>query len=360
MTNYCRLCGNGLAKAYSFAPTPLANSFPPEPDADAERFPLDLMKCISCNHVQLGYVPDRNTLYRNYKYSTPRIQLPDMRRYALQLKEKYPGAKKCFEIGANNGLLIQVLKDTGFFAIGIDPSPQDWTVWEGFFDTGSAWRAKKRFGTFDLIIANNVLAHIDNLEEVIAAVDLLLSRDGALIFEVQYLIDLLDRAEFDMVYHEHHDYHHIAPLLPFFRTRGFVVTDVEKLPNHGGSIRVTVKRHGDEFIAPKETLDFDAFSGKIESTRDRLMTELKGNVAAFGATAKSCTLIHHFGLQDIIRYVVDETPAKLDKYIAGTNIRICPPAQFGIDPPDTLLLTAWNYADMLRKRFAGMNIVVPF
>jgi len=248
----------------------LANSFPDKPDRNAKRYPLDLMQCVKCGHVQLGYVPDKIELYGAYKYETPRAQLPSLRVRAKALRKKYPETSSSFEIGANNGLFVHAMHDEGFFAGGMDPTKQDPFVFQDFFNSESASRVRDKNGKFGLILANNVFAHIDDLDEVIEGVDILLDEDGALIFEVQYLVDLLDKGMFDMIYHEHHDYHHLSPLRDFFHRKGFVLSDWEHIPNHGGSIRVTVTRSGEPKDLPEEILDFDSFADRVEEARNKV------------------------------------------------------------------------------------------
>ena len=355
--NHCRLCIGGLKTVYELTSTPLANSFPENPDKHAHKYPLVLKKCTQCEHVQLAHVPDAYDLYSQYKYATPYTQKPALEKRAKELKKTYPMAQNVCEIGANNGLFTWALRDAGFMTVGIDPTPQDGSLWKGFFDFDNAWKMRKRFGQFDLILGNNVFAHVDDLDSLIGAALSLLKPDGHLIFEVQYLPDLLANGYFDMVYHEHHDYHHITPLITYFDNIGFGV-DYEHIPNHGGSIRITIRR-GRTVDEPHETLPWNLFHHKINQAKMHT-ANIEGSIAAFGATAKACTLIHHLNLQDRIDYIVDETPKKIGKYIPGTDIQIVSPERLYNQPPDNLLLTAWNYADVLKKRFNEFNVVTPF
>jgi hypothetical protein len=166
---------------------------------------------------------------------------------------------------------------------------------------------------------------------------------------------------FDMIYHEHKDYHTLSPLRLPLKKFGLGVYHVEHLPTHGGSIRVFCRRGETAVLLQDPPINWPEFQARIDSEGERLRSELNGcKIAAFGATAKACTLIHHFQLADKIAYCVDETPEKQGRYIAGTNIEIVSPAMLHSDKPDAILLTAWNYASVLKPRFSRDRVIVPF
>jgi len=164
---------------------------------------------------------------------------------------------------------------------------------------------------------------------------------------------------FDMIYHEHKDYHTLKPLPKFLKKFGFGVSKVERLPNHGGSIRVHVKRGPGLQTFDEPEIDWAEFQKKIDAEGELIRSCMGGRIVAFGATAKATTLIHHFGLADKIAYCVDETPQKQGLFIPGTAIQISGPERMKTEPPDAILLTAWNYADILRPRFTE-RLIVPF
>ena len=357
----CRFCGGSLFMTMELAPTPLANDFPLKPDADAERFPLQVMQCPECKHVQLKQVADANVLFSDYKYSTPRAFLPHLESLALKLKERYPNADKVLEIGSNNNLFVDVLRKHFRAVVGVDPaSPDDrfQRLFTSEFARELGWEWQ-----FHLIVANNVFAHIDDLHDVFAGIEMVLAPEGSLVFEVQYLPAMMESGTFDMIYHEHHDYHTLRPLMKLFQLHQMHMTGFEFIPTHGGSIRVTVNRWGvGKAISPPELplehLDWEGFARRIEDAKQRTVEALRGfkTVAAFGATAKACTLIHQFGIADRIGYCFDETPQKQKRYIPGTNIRITN----SMGSPDALLLTAWNYESVARARFPNLHIINPF
>lgn len=356
----CRLCGAAVKPVFALTPTPIANAFPAKPDAGAERYRLELAQCGACSHVQVRDVVPDAVLYADYRYETPQALAGALAGRARALRAEYPQAQRVLEIGSNNGLFLEALREAGFEAFGVDPSaaPMEHAIRAPFTQELAA-----TLGAFDLVLANNVLAHVDDLDDMFRAIERVLAWNGALVFEVQYLPALLDAGAFDMIYHEHRDYHTIAPLKPFLRRHGLRMTSANMIPAHGGSVRITADRGTLELWGPTEyAADWGAFAARVNaakaSVREQIGTD---TVIAFGATAKACTLIHHFGLADNIAYCVDSTPAKQGRYIAGTNIKIY--------PTDTLpqhadykriLLTAWNHAEIIKKQHPTFDYIEPF
>ncbi len=350
----CRLCGGTGRVMLSLTMTPIANSFPQYPDRDAERYPLDLMQCHTCDHVQLAeyqYVD-----WKDYRYATPVANRPHLAKAAAVLRRTYPTFKTALEIGCNNGLFLEELRKVGLEAIGVDPCT----------DVG----IKKHFSLVlartiepvDLIVANNVLAHVDDLHNVFSGIDHLLKDDGALVFEVQYFPELVKAGAFDMIYHEHRDYHTMRPLVSFLKRYGLIITCCESLPTHGGSMRITCERPGvRNWHFTDEEIDWRAFKGRIAEEKASLLAQIAdcdGPIVAFGATAKACTLIHHFGLADLIDFAVDSTPAKQGRYIPGTAIEIVSPDIANRNL--TFLLTAWNFEKEIRAQYPNNHFIVPF
>lgn len=357
----CRLCGEIVKAVIRLTPTPIANLFPDEPYS-GELYQLGLKQCQSCNHVQISHViPDDELYGAGYKYTTPQALKSELHKRASEIRFKYPQAKNVLEIGSNNGLFLHALHDEGFSqVIGIDQSSTDPLVWKMPFNMKSAMLIRNRIGQIDLIVANNVFAHIDDLHEVFDAIGLILSPDGAVVFEVQYGVAMIDSGEFDMIYHEHRDYHAINPLQAFLRRMGMVMTDWEIFNAHGKSLRITAKRTGIEKQAPEESYDWGRFMLKIDSQREWVNSQITGRIPAFGAPAKSITMIYHFGLQEKIEYCVDDTPEKQMRYIAGTNIPVLSREVMAKDNPEQMFLLSWNYEDIIRKSMPNIDFIVPF
>ncbi len=352
----CRMCFSSGRVMLSLTPTPIANSFPDHPDQDALCYSLELVQCHQCGHVQLADF--RPVDWVDYRYATPDAVRPHLEEAASVLRRTYPQAKTVLEIGCNNGLYLDVLRKAGFSAIGFDPCTQ----------VGIALPFTYEFAhdlePVDIIVANNVLAHVDNLCDVFAGIDHLLKDDGALVFEFQYFPDLVKAGAFDMIYHEHRDYHTMAPWVPFLKRFGLIVTRCETLPTHGGSMRVHCERPGIRtwhFI--DEEIDWMAFKHRIAEAKASVLAqiaEVDGPIVAFGATAKACTLIHHFGLSDMVDFCVDSTPAKQGRYIPGTRIQIRQPSALNEWPDATILLTAWNFEKEIRAQYPNHRFIVPF
>lgn len=356
----CRLCGDRVRPVFALTPTPIANAFPARPDAGAERYRLELAQCRACAHVQVRDVVPDALLYADYRYETPAALAPELAGRARALRRAYPQARRVLEIGSNNGLFLDALLDAGFDAFGIDPAapPQAKNAIRAPFGAEVA----ANLGAFDLVLANNVLAHIDDLDDVFRGIERVLAWDGALVFEVQYLPALVASGAFDMIYHEHRDYHTVAPLKAFLRRYGLRMTRADMIPEHGGSVRITADRGDLELWGPSEApIDWSAFAELVNAAKAALLEQLDGcaPVVAFGATAKACTLIHHFGIAASIAYCVDSTPAKQGRYIAGTDILIR-----GMDalPPDgsPVLLTAWNHAEIIKRKYPQFDYIEPF
>lgn len=355
----CRLCGGDGRVMLSLTPTPIANSFPAYVDLDAERYPLDVQECFDCGHVQLK--DHVKVDWEDYRYSTPEAVRPHLAKAAQDLADRYPDASTVLEIGSNNGLFVDELNRVDFEAYGVDPCATV-GIRAPFSDA-----LAKNLDPVDLIVANNVLAHVDDLHDVFQGIDRLLKDDGALVFQFQYFPDMVQSGSFDMIYHEHRDYHTLSPLIPFLKRFGLVIKDVEHLLlTHGGSIRLYCERPGFTYIPDSLVLheygtDWRSFKHRIADAKAAVLAQLddaKGPVVAFGATAKACTLIHHFGIADRITYAVDSTPAKQGRYIPGTPIQIREPG--GFTGEEVFLLTAWNFAEVIKAQYPTHQFIVPF
>lgn len=348
----CRLCGVAVRKVFSLKPTPIANDYPKSPRV-TKSYPMHLMECEKCGHVQQRYV--LTGLFKDYKYQTPQTVAAYLAPVARRIAKDHPGAR-VLEVGSNNGVFLDCLAAEGLEAWGVDPANSHPRGVKAYFGEEFAKTLKRKF---DVIVANNVFAHIDDLDDVFRGVNILLETDGELIFEVQYLVDLLKSGAFDMIYHEHLDYHHLDPLISFLIKHKLVMTEWEHIKTHGGSIRVHAKKMGKWCEVPKENLDWIGFKKKIRECRDRLHKEIDsagGKVKAFGAPAKATTLVSEFGLDGKVEFTVDDTPQKQGRYIPGTSIKIKPVSELGDGP---VLLFAWNYAGEIAKRIPN-RLILPF
>ncbi len=383
----CRICGSpDLWTFLSLGETPLANSLV-APDRASEpeaRFPLEVARCPDCGLVQLTVVVDPEVMFRHYLYlsSTSAPLLPHFDAYAAEVVERFaPAGSLVVEVGSNDGVLLRPLVARGARVLGIEPSTNVAAIangagletWNEFFATDVARRVVAEKGRAKAVLANNVLAHIDDLGEVVRALDILLDADGVFVAEFPYLVDLMEHVEYDTIYHEHLSYLTVAPLQRLFATAGLEPFDVHHLELHGGSLRLFVGRAGahpvtDELrrIVATERVSgaltvgsFERFSERVRESRDALRAMLASlrrdgrSVAALGATAKGNTLLNYCGIGPAeVAWIADSTRLKQGLLTPGMHIPVRPEGAIREDRPDYTLLLAWNYADAIVKRFA--------
>jgi hypothetical protein len=237
-----------------------------------------------------------------------------------------------------------------------------------------------------VITANNVFAHIDDLEAVVEGIRTLLAPNGVFVFEVSYLVDVFEKTLFDTIYHEHLDYHSVRPLIPFFNRLGMELIEAQRVGSHGGSLRGIAQLKGGphpvgksvaEALATEEKLGlhnaaaFREFGNNINALKTalgKLLRELKSQrktIAGFGAPAKATTLMYHFEIgPDLIDFIADDSPLKQNLYSPGYHIPVLPRQAVFDRKPDYLLMLAWNFAGPLMKALqpyadAGGHFIVP-
>lgn len=394
----CRLCAETLLDiVLKLEPTPPANEFVRPEDPPQELIPLFLVRCPSCGHVQLPIVVDPERLFRNYVYvsGTAPSFVEHFRRYAEECTEAFDlrHGDLVVEIGSNDGTLLRAFKALGMSVQGVDPALQiaELATSSGiptlptFFTRIVAANIKEATGkTAALVVANNVFAHADDLRDIALGVrDLLDPKRGRFVFEVQYLLDLVDGCLFDMIYHEHLSYHHLTPLAHFFHSLGMSLVDVQRVATHGGSVRCTAVpgqhvQASDRLRAliEKEALALDPrgqpfidLELRISIAKEDLRLFLDAEaregrqVAGYGAPAKMTTLCHELGVTaEDIAYVVDDSPWKQGLLAPGTRIPIVAPFSRQ-HAPDAFVIFAWNFAEPIAKKLRASGfrgkIVTP-
>lgn len=397
----CRVCLRTDLKTFlSLGETPLANRFVkadqlglPEP-----RFPLDVQFCPHCGQVQLGYVVSAEVLFRDYIYvsSTSETMREHFARYAAEVAERVGSANPLVvEIASNDGCLLKAFKGRPVRILGVEPAQNlaQLAARDGvptlsdFFTSVTAEEILRRHGSAKAILANNVLAHVDDLDDFCAGIQLLLAEDGILYIEVPHLLDLIRRLEFDTIYHEHLSYFALGTLSILFARFGMAVVDVKKVGVHGGSLRVSVakkKGRGRESRSVDPILteevksgltSWDTFIGfgqAVEQLRGdllallhRLKSQERAALAGYGAPAKGNTLLNYCGIgRNLLDYIVDRSSFKQGLFTPGTHIPIFVPDRLLADHPDYVLLLAWNFKDeVLRQqdvyRKSGGRFVIP-
>jgi novobiocin biosynthesis protein NovU/D-mycarose 3-C-methyltransferase len=377
----CRACGSqAIATFLSLGDLPLANAFRKPGATDAEaRYPLELARCANCGLVQLTVIVRPDVLFLDYAYasSASRPMVAHFDDLAERIANELGAAGRLVvEIGSNDGILLAPLRRRGVKALGIEPaanlaaqanaSAND--TWSEFFDEAVAQRIVAERGRAAVVVGNNVLAHIADLPAVARALALLLDTDGVFLAEVPYLLDLIDRVEYDTIYHEHLSYFHLAPLDTLFARHGLELFHADRLAVHGGSLRIRVARQGSRarseglkaLLAAEEraglaTIEpFMAFAGRVEDSRQALRALLGGlragrkRIVGYGATAKGNTLLNYCAIgTETLEFIADSTPYKQGLVTPGTHIPVVPESAVREQAPQYALLLAWNHAEAI-------------
>jgi len=345
----CRICKNKkFKKIFSLGKQPLANNLLQTPDQKERLYPLELVQCIHCQLIQLNYIVPKEKLFENYFYipSVSKTYLKHFKDMSSLLIKKLKLKKNSLviDIGGSDGSLSEAFEKQGMQVVNVDPAKNITNKVpkvNAFFDRKTARSVVMQFGKAKLVTATNVFAHIDNLDEFIAGLDILLDTDGVFFAQFPDVRNLLKENQFDTIYHEHLSYFTEEPLHHLFLNTPFEVFEMESSHIHGGSMRIYIRR--------KENLLGD-FVTNVTSIKQELTAYLKEQkrkgkkVVAFGAAAKGMVLLYYLGLDHtIIDYVADGTPYKQGKYTPGTHIPVFPESELVHDTPDIILILAWNF-----------------
>lgn len=375
----CRLCGSPrLWEFFTLGEQPLANDLVP-PDQlyrTDERFPLTVVRCDECGHVQLLHTVSADRLFSEYRFQSGVSQgwhQHCTEFAAAQTKRCGPGF--IVDIGSNDGTLLTKFRALEWNVLGIEPaanlvacSPVRAIC--GAFDATMADSILDAHGHADLIVAQNVLGHVDDPVEFLRAAKDLLAPDGELVIEVPDLRRLLATLAFDTIYHEHLSYWSLGTLARAALTAGLELRDSELLPVHGGSLRVTLRHghsmgialaFGDTDLGTREP--FLTFQARVEEHLHALgecWMDAALPIWGYGASAKATVLLNALGC--LPERIVDDAPAKQGMYVPGVRVPITGPA--GIETAQTLVLFSWNWAEDLKARardagFAG-EFLVPW
>lgn len=396
----CRSCGaTGLAPILSLGEQPLANALQISPEASTGlgRYPLDLVFCEACSLAQITVSVPPEELFADYRYfssysPTVVASAHQLVRRLVAERDLGPGAL-AMEVASNDGYLLGHYRAAGVDVLGIDPADNVAAVAEArgvptlraFFGAAVARELRDAGRRADVLHAHNVMAHVPDPNGVAAGMAEVLAGDGLVVIETPYVRDLVDRLEFDTIYHEHLFYYSLTSLRALLERNGLEVVGVERIPLHGGSLRVLAAVAGVRRPAPAVThlLEeeeriglpgrgyFEGFGERVEALCERL-GDLLGRcvqageaLAGYGAAAKATVLVHSVGIDaGTIPYVVDRSPHKQGRFLPGTAIAVVPPERLLADQPDRVLLFVWNFAEEVlgqqrAYRQRGGRFIIP-
>ncbi len=397
----CRAC-NGT-NLYAFLPLgdhPPANAFVTADQVAAGPqavFPLNVSACLDCGVV---VVPDMlpADFFQDYHYvpsasATMHAHFAEFARLTQHRHASVPG-RLVVDIGCNDGLFLKACKDRGVDTLGVEPAAniaalaraQGIEVVNEYFNPELATTIRAKYGAASVITTTNTLNHIDDLHGFVRGVEILLAEDGTFIVEVPQALELVEKNEFDTVYHEHMSTFSVTSLARLYHCFGLRIVDVEVLPIHGGSMRVSAQRRpetGAQVSAVQAWLDlerdrglfrketYDALAGRVAVIRRDLMAllhDLKAQgkrLAGYGAPAKGNTLLNYYGIGvDLLDYLADRNSLKQGKLSPGMHIPVVSPDRILETQPDFLLILAWNFADEIMSQQAeyrrrGGKFILP-
>ncbi len=388
MTRTCRLCAAELRRSFcDLGMQPLSNAYLGAAQLNAaERFyPLHARVCDECLLVQLEQFESPEAIFSDYAYfsSYSDSWLAHAERYTTAMSERFGigPSSRVVEIASNDGYLLQYFKKRGVPVLGIEPAANVARAAEErgiptrveFFGAGCAGRLAAAAQQADLAVANNVLAHVPDLNDFVEGLRIVLAPGGVATCEFPHLLRLFLGNQFDTIYHEHFSYFSLLAAQRVFAAHALTVFDVEELPTHGGSLRVFLRHAGesaraatgnvakvlgDERAAGLDRLErYAAFQERVSETKRDLLDFLIGakragkRIAAYGAAAKGNTLLNYCGVRgDFVDYVVDRSPHKQGRYLPGTHLPIVPPERIRETRPDYLLILPWNLREEVMEQ----------
>ena len=392
-TSSCRACGAALRTRFAdlgLSPLCQKHVHPDEVDRPETFYPLQAFVCEECWLVQLGEYASPDEIFGFYHYlsSYSDAWLDHARRYVDLAVERFGLGEKSrvAEIASNDGYLLQYFAKRGIPALGIEPAANVAEVARQkgvetvvrFFGRETATDLARERGPVDLLIANNVLAHVPDLNDFVAGMPILLARDGVVTVEFPHLQRLVEGNQFDTIYHEHFSYFSFHAAEAVFASHGLEIFDVEELPTHGGSLRLYA-RHRDAGGSPAgervgamrqqerdagmlERAYYEAFQPRIDATRRELVAflidaaERGKTVVGYGAPGKGNTLLNACGVRpDLLRFTVDRSPLKQGTLLPGTRIPVHAPERLFEARPDYVLILPWNLRDEIAEQLEGIR-----
>jgi len=389
----CRFCGTPLHHTFvDLGMSPLCESFLSFDQLNQMEafYPLHVRVCDSCFLVQLEAYVSPEHIFREYAYfsSYADTWLKQCKAYADQVTERFNlnENSQVVELASNDGYLLQYFVEKNIPSLGVEPATNIAKVaiakgvptLNEFFGQECARKLVQQGKQADLVAANNVLAHVPDLNDFVAGIKILLKPHGVFTGEIQHLMRLMEANQFDTIYHEHFCYHTFTTLEKIFAAHGMTLFDVEELPTHGGSLRIyachqdnsaqpmsdrAIELRNREMIAGFTSIDrYTNFEEQVRETKRKLLDFLikakrEGKtVVGYGAPGKGNTLLNYCGIRtDFLDYTVDRNPYKHGKFLPGTHIPIYPPSKIYETKPDYVLILPWNFKDEIMEQMSGIR-----
>ncbi len=397
---FCRLCNSkNLKKVFDLGRTPLANSYLKiEISKKLRKYPLKLNYCNNCGHLQLTHSIKPSKMFSNYLYktNTSKKNFLHFKSYANEIKKMFKNRNtKILDIASNDGTFLNFFEKKKFFRLGIDPAKilkklslkKGITQIDDFFTMKKSENIKKKYGKFDIITANHVCAHVEDLNDFFNGVQNLLKDEGLFVFEISYRASVLKKNTFDTIYHEHLDYHALYPISKFVKKFNLNVVNFKTPDAQGGSLRVYVSKNKNsknqksikkQILKEKKQLNlfnvstYKKFEKKIINCKNKLNSLIQNcinnnmSIAGYGAAAKTTTFLNYFKISEKnIKFIFDDNKLKQGLCIPGTKIKILDPLNMNKKNIDVLIIFAWNYAELIiakNKKFKkkGGKFLIPF
>jgi SAM-dependent methyltransferase len=402
ITKQCRFCRGGLNRTFvDLGMSPLCETYPCAADLNRGEvyYPLHVHVCEQCFLVQLEEYESPGHIFSDYAYfsSYSDSWLKHAEHYCNKMKERLGLDRQSFviEVASNDGYLLQYFVQQGVPVLGIEPAANVAKVADAkgvptlvqFFGTQLAKDLAAEDRCADLVLGNNVLAQVPDLNDFVEGLKIVLKPEGVLTLEFPHLLRLIERNEFDTIYHEHFSYFSMLTTVRILEAHDLKVFDVEELPTHGGSLRVyacraeaqthRVESRVRELIEQEESAGlatmegYEGFPAQVKETKWALVNFLLAaaqqgkTVAGYGAPGKSATLLHYCGIgSDLIEYTVDRSPHKQGRFLPGNHIPIYHPDRIRETKPDYVMILPWNLKDEITEQLHfirewGGRFVVP-